>query len=104
MDWGEFPHLYQHHRELAEHLAQGLGEQALSNLLGCPPDQHAAQLKQFEAFVLGKRRNASEANSQAAAESIKKTQDELLREQAWNEALNRTFETLSSRSNQPRPI
>ncbi|CAI5739629.1 unnamed protein product [Peronospora farinosa] len=89
---------------LAEHLAQGLGEQALANLLSFPPEQHVAQLEQCEAFVLGQRRNASEVNDQAKAESINKTQDELLREKARNEALNRTVETLSARSNQPRPI
>uniref|UniRef100_A0AAV1TGE8 Uncharacterized protein n=1 Tax=Peronospora matthiolae TaxID=2874970 RepID=A0AAV1TGE8_9STRA len=104
MDWNDFSHLFQHHRELAEHLAQGLGEQALANLLSCPPEQHVAQLEKFEAFVLGQRRNASEVHGHAAAESISKTQDELMREQARNEALNRTVETLSARSNQPRPI
>ena len=104
MDWSDFPHLYQHHWELAEHMAQGLGEQALVNLLHCPPEQHVAQLEQFEAFVLGQRRNTSEVNSQATAESITKTQDELRLEQARNEALNRIGETLSARSNQPRPI
>ncbi|CAI5702775.1 unnamed protein product [Peronospora effusa] len=31
MDWSDFPHLSQHHRELAEHMAQGPGEQALVN-------------------------------------------------------------------------
>ena len=97
MDWSDFPHLSQHHRELAEHMAQGLGVQALVNLLHCPPEQ-------FEAFVLGQRRNASEVNSQATAESITKTQDELRLEQARNEALNRTVETLSARPAQPRPI
>ncbi|CAI5702379.1 unnamed protein product [Peronospora effusa] len=50
-------------RKLAEHMAQGLGEQALVNLLHCPPEQHVAQLEQYEAFVLGQRRNASEVNS-----------------------------------------
>ncbi|CAI5727339.1 unnamed protein product [Peronospora farinosa] len=104
MDWSDFPHLSQHHRELAEHMAQGLGEQALVNLLHCPPEQHVSQLEQFEAFVLGQRRNASEVNSQATAESITKTQDELRLEQARNEALNRTVETLSARPAQPRPI
>ncbi|CAI5714887.1 unnamed protein product [Peronospora farinosa] len=83
MDWSDFPHLSQHHRELAEHMAQGLGEQALVNLLHCPPEQHVARLEQFEAFVFGQRRNASEAR---------------------NEALNRTVETLSARPAQPRPI
>ena len=72
-NWAEYPHLSNHHREVAEHLAQGLGEQALANLWGCPPEQHVAQLEQFEAFVLGQRRSASEAHSQAAAESIYKT-------------------------------
>ncbi|CAI5714552.1 unnamed protein product [Peronospora effusa] len=104
MDWMEFPHLSQHHRQLEEYMAQGLDEQALVNLLHCTPEQHVAQLEQFEAFVLGQRRNASEANSQATAESINKTQDELKLEQARNEALNRTVGTLSARPNQPRPI
>ncbi|CAI5704050.1 unnamed protein product [Peronospora effusa] len=75
----------------------------VTSLLNFPPEQHVAQLEQFEAFVLRQRRNASE-NSQATPESINMTQDELLREQAWNEALNRTVETLSARSNQLRPI
>ncbi|CAI5721773.1 unnamed protein product [Peronospora farinosa] len=61
-------------------MAQGHGEQALVNLLHCPPEQHVAQLEPFEAFVLGQRRNASEVNSQATAESTK-TQDEVLLEQ-----------------------
>ncbi|CAI5722210.1 unnamed protein product [Peronospora effusa] len=85
-------------------MAQGIGEKALVNLLHCPPEQHVAQLEQFEAFVLGQRRNASEANSQATAGSINKTQDELRLEQARNEALNRTVDTLSARPSQPRPI
>ncbi|CAI5725239.1 unnamed protein product [Peronospora effusa] len=85
-------------------MAQGLGEQALVNLLHCPPEQHVAQLDQFESFVLGQRRNASEVNSQATAESITKAQYELRLEQARNEALNRTVETLSARPAQPRPI
>ena len=101
---GDFPHLSQHHREVAEHSVQGLGEQDLSNLLKCSPEQHVDQLEQFEAFVLGQRRNASEVNSQATAESINKTQNELRLEQARNEALNRTVETLSARHTQPRPI
>ena len=54
--------------------------------------------------MLGQRSNASEANSQASAESINKTQDELLRDQARNEAPNKNFRMLSFRSNQPRPI
>ena len=58
-------------------MAQGLGEQALARLLGSPPEQHVAQLEQFEAFVLGQRRAASEAQSHAAAESVTQTQDEL---------------------------
>ena len=47
---------------------------------------------------------ASEARSHEVAESTSKTHDELLREQARNEALNRTVESLSARSIQPRPI
>ena len=65
-------------------MAQGLGKQALVSLLHCPPEQHVAQLEQFEAFVLIQRRNASEVNSQATADSINKTQDELRLEQARN--------------------
>ncbi|CAI5703986.1 unnamed protein product [Peronospora effusa] len=56
-------------------MAQRLGEQDLFNLLHCPPEQHVAQLEQFEAL-----------------------------EQARNEAHNRTVETLSARPAQPRPI
>ena len=67
IDLAHFPHLSEHHREVAEQLAQGLGQQALANLLGCPPEQHIAQLEQFEAFVLGQRKVASEAQSHAAA-------------------------------------
>ena len=85
-------------------MAQGLGEQALADLLNCPPEQHVARLEQFEAFVLGQRKNASEVHEHAVAESVNQTQDELLREQARNEALNRTVEALSARSNPPRPI
>ncbi|CAI5738007.1 unnamed protein product [Hyaloperonospora brassicae] len=85
-------------------MAQGLGEQALANLLGCPPEQHVPQLEQFEKFVLGQRLAASEAQSHVVAKSIGKTHDELLREQARNEALNRTVEVLSARSSPPRPI
>ena len=62
MDWAGFPHLSQHQREVAEHMAQGLGEQALADLLNCPPEQHVARLEQFEAFVLGQRKNASEVH------------------------------------------
>ncbi|CAH0491682.1 unnamed protein product [Peronospora farinosa] len=83
---------------------QGLGEQALVNLLHCSPEQHVAQLEQFEPCALGQRRKASEVNSQATAKSISKTQDELWLEQARNEALNRPVETLSARSNQPKTI
>ena len=46
----------------------------------------------------------SEARSHEVAESITKTHDEILREQAWNEALNRTVESLSARSIEPRSI
>ena len=82
IDWAHFPHLSEHYGKVAEHLAQGLGEQALANLFGCPPERHIAQLEQFEAFVLGQRRVASEALSHATAESVTQTQDELTREQA----------------------
>ena len=44
IDWAHFPHLSERHREVAELLAQGLGQQALAYLLGCPPEQHVAQL------------------------------------------------------------
>ena len=104
IDWAHFPHLSEHHREVAEHLAQRLGQQALTNRLGCPPKQHFSQLEQFEAFVLGQRNVASEAQSHATAETVTQTQDELRREQARNEALNRTVEMLSARPHQPRPI
>ena len=104
IDWAHFPHLSEHHREVAGLMAQGLGEQALARLLGSPPEQHVAQLEQFEAFVLGQRRAASEAQSHAAAESVTQTQDELRHEQAPSEALNRTVEMLSARPHQPRPI
>ena len=104
IDWAHFPHLSEHNREVAEHLAQGLGRQALGNLLEGPPETHVAQLDQFESFVLGQQRVASESQSQAVEDSISKTRDELLREQARNEALNRMVESLSARSNPPRPI
>lgn len=104
VDWSLLPHLSEHHREVAEHTAQGLGYQALANLLGGPPDQYVVQLEQFEAFALGQRRDASEAQSQTAAESIQKTQKELLRERARNETLNRTVEVLSTRSYHQRPV
>ena len=63
IDWAQFPHLSEHHREVEEQMAQGLGEQALASLLGCPPGQHVPQLEQFEKFVLGQRMAASEALS-----------------------------------------
>ena len=50
------------------------------------------------------RRVASEAQSHAAMEFVTQTQDELRREQACSEALNRTLEMLSARPHQPRPI
>uniref|UniRef100_M4BEZ4 Uncharacterized protein n=1 Tax=Hyaloperonospora arabidopsidis (strain Emoy2) TaxID=559515 RepID=M4BEZ4_HYAAE len=85
-------------------MAQGLGDQDLANLLSCPPEQHVPQLEQFEKFVLGQMMYESEARSHEVVDSISKTHDEILREQAWNEALNRTVESLSARSIQPRPI
>ena len=78
-------------------MAKGLGEQALVRLQNSPPEQYVAQLEQFESFVLGQRWVASEAQSHATAESITQTQDELRREQARSEALNRTVEMLSAR-------
>ena len=57
-------------------MVQGLGEQALARLLGSPPEQHVAQLEQFEAFVLGQRRAASEVQGHAAAETVTQTQDD----------------------------
>ena len=104
IDWAHFPHLSEHHREVAEYLAQGRGEQALASLSGCPPEQHIAQLEQFEAFVVGQRRVTSEAQSHAAAESVTQTQAELRREQVRGETLNKTVEMLSARPHQPRPI
>ena len=104
IDWAHFPHLFEHHREVAELLVHELGKQALANLLGCPPEQHIAQLEQFETFVLGQRRVASEVQNHATAESVTQTQDELRREQARSEALNRTVEMLSTRPSHPRPI
>uniref|UniRef100_M4BDT6 Retrotransposon gag domain-containing protein n=1 Tax=Hyaloperonospora arabidopsidis (strain Emoy2) TaxID=559515 RepID=M4BDT6_HYAAE len=85
-------------------MAQGLGDPALANFLSCPPEQHVPQMEQFEKFVLGHRMSASEARSHEVVESISNTHDELLHEQARNEALNRTAETLSARSIQLRPI
>ena len=90
--------------ELAKHMARGLGDQALTNLLSCPPEQHVPQLEQFERFMLGQRTSASEARSHEVAESTSKTHNDLLREKARNDALNRTVETLSVRSIRPRPI
>ena len=104
IDWAQFPHLSKHHRDVDEHMAQGLGEQALTSLSGCPPEQHIAQLKQFEAFVLGQQSVAFEAQSHASAEFITQTQDELRHEQARSKALQRTVEMLSARRHQPRPI
>ena len=103
IDWAHFPHLFEHHQEVAELLAQGLGKQALDSLLGCPLS-NIAQLRQFEKFVLGQRRDASEAQNNAATESVTQTRDELRREQARSEALNKTVEMLSARPHQPRPI
>ena len=47
---------------------------------------------------------ASEARSHEVVESIIKTHDELQSEHSQNEALNRTVESISARSIQPRPI
>ena len=58
----------------------------------------------LEKFVLGQRMSASEARIHEVEESITKTYDELLREQARKEALNRTVETPSARFIQPRSI
>ena len=104
IDWEHFPHLSEHHREVVAQYAQGLGEQALASLLSSPAETHIVQLEQFESFVVGQRYDASEARSQAVGESIKETRNELLREQARSEALNRAVEALSTRSNPPRPI
>ena len=84
------PHLSAHQREVAEKLARGLGKQALTSLLALPADQPVVQLEKFEAFVLGQRQAASEANAQAVKESVRKTQDELLHQQARIEVLNKT--------------
>ena len=73
--WAHFSHLPEHHRVVAEHLAQEIGKESLARLLSSPPQQHVAQLEKFEAFVLGQRRVASEAQSHAAAESVTQTQD-----------------------------
>ena len=53
-------------------------------------------------FVLGQRIVEPEAHIHAQTEFIIQTQDELLREKAQNDALNRDVETLSARSNQLR--
>lgn len=79
-------------------MAQRLDHQALVNVLRSPPEQHITQLEQFETFMLGQRRDASEADSPIVAEFIQKTQEVLLRERDQNEALNRTVEMLSIRS------
>ena len=85
-------------------MAQGLGNQDLANLLICSPEQHVSQLEQFEKVVLGQKLSASEARSHGVAESVSKVHDDFLRKQAWNETLNRTVESSSARSIQPRPI
>ena len=54
--------------------------------------------------MLVKRKKTSEAHEHAADESMHQTQDELLREQSLNEALNRTVESLSTRSNNRGPF
>ena len=54
--------------------------------------------------MLGQRRVASDAQNIATAESVTQTQDELRREQARSEALNKTVEMLSTRPSHPRPI
>jgi hypothetical protein len=55
INWADFPHLTEEHRRLVEHLAKGLGEQALAGLLACPPEQQVARLEQFHGFVLAQR-------------------------------------------------
>ena len=51
--WDQFYHLSQHQRDVAEHMTQGLDDQALANMLSCSPEQHVPQLEQFKKFVLG---------------------------------------------------
>ena len=65
-----FPHISQHQREVVEHMAQGLGDQALANLLSCPPEQHVPQLEQFEKFVLGQRMSASEGRCNRVTQMV----------------------------------
>ena len=85
-------------------MAQGLGEQALDRLLSSPHEQHVAQWEQFEAFVLGQRSVASEAQSHGAADSVTQTQEELRCEQARSEASSMTTEIISARPHLPRTI
>ena len=80
VDFVQFPNLSQHQREVAECMAQRLGDQTLANLLSFLPKQHVPPLEQFEKLVLGKRMYASEARSHEVAESISMTHDELPRE------------------------
>ena len=111
LEWENFPHLTEHHRELAEHLAKGLGEQALADVLGRPPEQQKARLEQFEAFVLAQRAKTTErAQAQAQAQSqemaafINKTREQLSIDVARNEALAKAVESLSSRPPKRVPI
>ena len=99
MDWSAYPHLSEHHRELAEALANGLGPQALAEALACPPEQQVARLEQFHAFVLQQRAKASEratAQTNELAVAVSKTQEQLAAVQAQNATLTRLVESLSS--------
>ena len=51
-------------------MAHVVGEQALTNLFGCFPEQRVAQLEQLKTFFLGQRRSAFESQSYTAGEQI----------------------------------
>ena len=59
---------------------QGLGDQALDNVLSCPPEQRVPELGQFAKFVLGQRMSVFEARSLRSVGFISKTHVEILRD------------------------
>ena len=69
-DYGVYPQLTHHHRELAEVMAAGLGEQARAEALAGPPEQQIARLEQFEVFVRAKADERASAEVDAQNQSM----------------------------------
>lgn len=118
INWADYPHFTEHHRGLVEALAKGLGDQALIDVLKCPPEQQLARLEQFHTFVLAQRERGSEkvqaqleeavaASAHAQSElqaqlrevvaASTLTQSELQTLASTNEALTDAVKSLSAR-------